>query len=495
MPTRERLAVHRPPARRSRDAWAPLGTLAALWLATLAGACGCLVLHAMEPAGSERILVPAGMALLASALLQARLAVTGWRNGRLVGADNPARRLGFWSAAFAGAAVAFLVTLALGPARYVGCAWMAAVSLWQTVLLLPLAVSPRVLESWRKWSQARGVRRAGAGVCAATLLLVCGEAALRAQRSLLEGDWLCRGDVVDIAEAPGQPETPAAPLDDLDLRFAELGGGRFRVAMVGDRAALASGEAGGYLARVERIVPGVEIVPLEISHPWSVQSPGDLSERLAAMRPDVVLAVVAACDAVAHDRPAASWFDWRQWELARRLGRDSQALEDVVPRADASSGGQDFEGFLGALAPQVAACRTPIDEVMRARWQRTFSSLDDVRVSCRKERLPLGLVLVPGPFQLNRALQEALARRLNYSAQQFDVDLPQRRLAGFAESRKLPLLDLLPHLRIHAQPLYRPGGADWNERGSAAAATAIGGWLESCYGGQLALAAQLSSAP
>jgi hypothetical protein len=102
------------------------------------------------------------------------------------------------------------------------------------------------------------------------------------------------------------------------------------------------------------------------------------------------------------------------------------------------------------------------------------------------------LVLVPGEFQVNRTLCDMLVRRLGCTSEQFDVELPQRRLAGFAEGRQLPVLDLLPHLRLARQSLYRPNATAWNEQGSVAAASAIGGWLQSRYGGELELAAQLS---
>jgi hypothetical protein len=368
------------------------------------------------------------------------------------------------------------------------------VGVWYALLLLPLAASPRALESWRHWTQGQVRRRADWCVTATILLLIGGEAALRAHTLALDGGWFDRASGMARVVAFENTPSNVASADELDLRFVQLNSGRFRVAIVADQATLDEAERNGYLSRVQRLLPGLEIVPLCVAQPWSIASPGDVSQRLAAIRPDVALAMISVCENLAHEPAAVSWFDWRQLAVVRWL-----AGQNIAPapaeQVSAVRGGDDFESFLRAMGPQLAACRAPVDAVMRARWQRTFSALDDVVVSCRKQQLPLGLVLVPGQFQVNRTLCETLARRTGHTAEQIDVDLPQRSLTGFAEHRGLPVLDLLPHLRLSPQPLYQPSTASWNERGNAAAAAAIGGWLESCYGGQLALAAQLSSAP
>jgi hypothetical protein len=86
-------------------------------------------------------------------------------------------------------------------------------------------------------------------------------------------------------------------------------------------------------------------------------------------------------------------------------------------------------------------------------------------------------------------------RRTGQSAAEFDVDLPQRRLAEFAETRRVPVLDLLPHLRLGGPSLYERNATVWNEHGHSAAASAISHWLESRYGGQPSLAARVPRAP
>jgi len=497
VPTYHQLVHHRPPALAGREQRLSYLALGIICLATLAGSLFCFVEHSR--AAASPLLVPAGLMLVASALIQARIVVVAWRTRRLESSGLPLLRFGFWRALLGGAFVAYLVALVVGPREHMAYLWLAVVSLLYAVLLLPLAASPTMLENWRRWTQGRTARNSGWIVFVAMLLLVLGEASQQARRHASEHGWFAeaaelnattdnRSDMAtdNVTEAPDSS-------DALDFRVAELRSTRFRVAILGDRAALTAFQPGGEGARVERMLPGLELVPVDLSQPWSIERPAALGERLAEIRPDLTLALVSVCDNLAHEPPPASWFDWRQLELARLVMGDSPASPAVATRHAVPEVCEDFESFLRLLTPQLQGCRAPVDEAMRARWQRTFVALDEALVNCRRQRIPMGLVLVPAQFQINRTLCETLVRRAGGSIEQLDVDLPQRSLTGFAERRQLPVLDLLPHLRLASSSLYKPNSPQWNERGAAAAASAMGGWLESYYGGQLAMAALLSS--
>jgi hypothetical protein len=119
---------------------------------------------------------------------------------------------------------------------------------------------------------------------------------------------------------PATDHTIDMDSDALDFRVAELRSSHFRVAILGDRAALSAFQSGGEGARVERMLPGLEIVPVDLSQPI-IERPAALSERLAELHPDLALALVSVCDNLAHEPPPTSWFDWRQLELARRRPR------------------------------------------------------------------------------------------------------------------------------------------------------------------------------
>jgi hypothetical protein len=88
------------------------------------------------------------------------------------------------------------------------------------------------------------------------------------------------------------------------------------------------------------------------------------------------LAVVASCENLTHEPAEHSWFDWRQLEWMQLVsGRQWRAEELAVPITSPAAD-DSLEAFLGQLAPELIACRTPIAPGTRERWQRTFVALD-----------------------------------------------------------------------------------------------------------------------
>lgn len=470
MPQPNRLATGRP---LYAAGWATRITLAVqvvcslFWL--LCGSC-CLVLR-LRDAQSGPLLATSGVLLAACGLAQLRMLFAAWRGRRLTGSENPLPRPAFWRSLAIGALVAYLAVLAIPRTPYVGSVWLAAVCAWQTLLLLPLAASPATLDLVHKWTGGRSVRWTSWLVYACILILLVGEAGLRVNRAARDSDWFA-GLSLSSREAR-------------DVRVARLKPDGFRVAILGDYDA-AGRASDGYLARIEQTLPGLEIVSLGASLTASGTSAGDLAMQVDACDADLVLAVFPVCEDLARRPPECGYFDWRQFELAVLLVGSPAVAEQ--PTGDAPAA--DFESFLGALAPQLAACRTPIDDAMRDRWQQVFSSLDRVIAGCRDARVPVALVIVPSEFQVNRDLCRTLLRRYGVAAERFDVELPQRRLAGFAAHRDVPLIDLLPHFRLCRQSAYRRYATALNDEGNTAAASAIGGWLQSRYPSKLA--AQLS---
>jgi hypothetical protein len=450
--------------------------LAGAALAWFAIAVVCLVVYAREES-SGPLLAPAGLVLALAGLAQARIVLTAWRQDRL-GVRCLTRSVLVAGARrmVVGILLAYLAALVVGPLPYVTCAWLAGIALWQSMLMLPLAASNRVLDDWRRISQARMPRRLSWLIVAPLALLVSCELALRAYCLVAERDWFSAPPLVD-ADLVDESEP-------LEARMARLKSAPFRVAVVGDRDQASQ----GYLARVGQSMPGLDIVRLPVSLDESSSASAEVAEHVERCGADLVLAVLPVCQDLARPAVSANYFDWRQLELARLVVGPRQAQPAAHARAVDS-----FESFLGQLGPHLAACRTPIDASMHARWQRTFAALDRLLVDCREIRVPVALVIVPGEFQMNHALRETLLRRNGVAPDEFDVELPQRRLAGFASDRRLPLIDLLPHLRLCRQSVYRRHTTELNELGHSAVASAIGGWIESRYGRQFAT--QLSRAP
>jgi len=73
--------------------------------------------------------------------------------------------------------------------------------------------------------------------------------------------------------------------------------------------------------------------------------------------------------------------------------------------------------------------------------------------------------------------------------------LPQRRLTAYAQQLGIAVVDLLPHFRLLQESPFQSNAVVLNDRGRGVVTNAVGGWLQSRYEGQLAVAAQLTSAP
>jgi hypothetical protein len=320
-----------------------------------------------------------------------------------------------------------------------------------------------VLKDWRKWTDSRTTRRGSGIIYASIVLLLVGEAGLRVRRVVSDLEWF-----------DAEPSQALAPFD---MRVAHLTPGQMRVAVVGDNG---TGEQ-AYLTELNKALPGLEIVTLAgtLTRPHEAN---ELSAQIAACDADLVLAVLPVCEGLAQPTETRGCFDYRHSELATLLFGEPEPQVDVDRGAPAA----DLESHLRGLAPQLSACRTPLNDTMRDRWQQVLASLDEVIDGCQAARIPMALVVVPAEFQVNPRVCTTLLRRYGVAAERFDVELPQRRLAGYAAERDVPLVDLLPHLRLCRQSAYQRHATALSEAGNTATATAIGGWLESRFAGQLA---------
>ena len=472
-----------------RADWLLLATVSLLALACFVAGLLAFVIRQRAPRGAL-LLAPACGVLLVAAVFQAAVLWRAWRAGRLLEVVGRVGTARFWLRLFSVASILYLAALVIGPRPHLGWVWAAAVAVGYSVLLLPLAASPRILDDWRQWSQNRFRRRLSWLVPATLSLALLAELGLRTSRYLEEQGWLAR------TAADSRVAAAIAPHDAItDFQYIMAGesvrSGPFRVAVATERHAV-DGSQDQYLARIRQMLPGLETVPLELPTTWSRRGSAELAARAHAVNADLLLVVASACEAVSRDAQPRDWFNWRQLELARWLGVSHDPATEV---ARDSLSDDDFEGFLDGLAPQLIACRAPLSEQMLARWTQVQAALDELTIRCDAVGVPIALVLTPSQFQVNARLVDTLARRAGCERQELDLELPQRKWSAFAESRSVPLVDLLPALRLCAEGAYRRNVSTWNDAGDTAAATTIGGWLESRYGGQLAIAAQLTSAP
>ncbi len=114
-----------------------------------------------------------------------------------------------------------------------------------------------------------------------------------------------------------------------------------------------------------------------------------------------------------------------------------------------------------------------------ALWREAERQLDLFDAACRAAGAPWLLLVAPSEIQADPRLRDAVLARAGRPAGAFDFDLPQRRLAGWAASRGVPLVDPLAELRAARARgrLYVPDNSHWNARGNALAGALLAGAL------------------
>jgi hypothetical protein len=97
------------------------------------------------------------------------------------------------------------------------------------------------------------------------------------------------------------------------------------------------------------------------------------------------------------------------------------------------------------------------------------------------------LVIMPDEFQVNESVRKKIFELFQLTSEDYDVELPQKRLVAFAKSRKIAVVDLLEPLREadKVQRCYHLQDGHWNSRGNAIAAEALLPVLRGLLGGQV----------
>jgi hypothetical protein len=469
----ERLRV----APLSMAAIAALCLLSGLWL---------LRLHAQR-IDPQAYRAPAAVLLILLGAAQLRCVRHAW-GSRSVPLRR-CQRLLFLKWIFAGAVLCYVAGLVLGPDPSIGYLFCAAVAGWYTIGLWLLIDKPALLTHMSQDHARRMLGRtnhaAFAGICA----VVAAESIVRLY-SLVAGDPLPETYVAKLHALPPGQEFRGRQVNTLgywDKEFKpEPRPGIFRIAVLGDGVTLSGTPETNCLAQIERRVPGVEIYNFGIPQAGPREYSAQLAHDVARFRPDLVLTFFSVGDDLTEELPLPGWFDWRglrMYQLGARsssLGERSTAAEQPLECSR--------EAYLRRCASHLAVCRTPIDEAMSDRWQETTSYLAQMAHFCRRQQTPLALVVVPGPFQVNATLCDALRRQAGYEPGQVDLHLPQRRLAALAAEQGLPVVDLLPYFESSGAGLYERYQAHWNDEGNQLAADIVGRWIEQHFRTQIASA-------
>lgn len=129
--------------------------------------------------------------------------------------------------------------------------------------------------------------------------------------------------------------------------------------------------------------------------------------------------------------------------------------------------------YLKMVGNNLPVYRTPIPRRMEELWGEATGYLDRIVAVCRERNVPLLLVLIPAEEQVDPRVRDRILAGLSLDPGDYDFDLPQRRLRGWADDRGVRVLDLLLVMRSENRPdsrLYLPCDTHWNEHGNAVAA-------------------------
>jgi hypothetical protein len=296
----------------------------------------------------------------------------------------------------------------------------------------------------------------------------------------------------------------------------------FRVLGLGDSFAFGFGveEDDTYLARLERTLRDghVEVINAGLAG----MGPDDEARLLAAdgpaLRPDLVLvgffvgndlvdALTGPARTVLRDGSPAlpdgfleRWYrPLRPGVLLREpLARSSRSLGLPIP----------FKGFLrrhshayrflsarlgrlrlalrgrhagrpaAELNPfqQEAFCLKSYPPEFDLAWTRAQEALGQMKRWCDTHHARLAVIVIPTEAQVYPDRWDAARRRFNLRDEDFDLEKPQRLLSAFASAHGIPLIDLLPTLRLAREtggPLYFETDIHWTPRGHAVAADEI----------------------
>jgi len=131
-----------------------------------------------------------------------------------------------------------------------------------------------------------------------------------------------------------------------------------------------------------------------------------------------------------------------------------------------------------------AVYKPPADADWTGAWSATEAILSAARDEAAAHRTPFAVVSLTTGMQVHPdpAVRRAFMKRLKVDT----LSYPDERLAAFGQREGIPVLALAPALQriaerenvfLHGFPNTAPGEGHWNERGHAAAAREMAGWV------------------
>jgi hypothetical protein len=274
---------------------------------------------------------------------------------------------------------------------------------------------------------------------------------------------------------------------DVEHPLAKGTGLRTRVVALGDSFAFGVVPYdANYLTLLEQELggsPQAEVVNMGIAAAEPQDYLAVLAREGLAYEPDVVLVSVFIGNDFEHaDRPL------HEYSYAATLGHFLIALwraspPEGLPGTDAQSYVDDQPTFADDRYLEIAVDRAwvydPVETRLGPAAERAMTYLRDMRNLSAGVGAAFVVVLIPDEVQVDRGLQEQVARARGWDGARVDFRRPNRLLAEALEAERIAVLDLLPAFEEAGteRRLYKPRDTHWNRAGNRLAAERIGAFL------------------
>lgn len=461
------------------------GTIGILLVSSAAGVAA-LAEHLRIHDGSP-LRAPAGLVLVGLTLLQARILWPPSVSRQMFAQRHPV----FWRSLPVGVIASYLVTSTISVQAGVEYVFVALSVGWYAAGLVLLRW-PRHLPSLDRaaahpWAGAGGWCLFFGVVAAAAL-----ELGLRAYGRLVDDPL-----PVTVAARARQLAPGSTLRGRLVNRLGYWGGdfrrqprpGGVRVAVLADEVALSGTATTNCFVQLERSLPGIEVYNFAIPGAGIREYAAQLRDQVLDYRPDLVLVLVSVGTDITEPLPVPGNFDLRGLRLYQLAAR-----EWMTPGQGSTTAVVDAPGeFLCRAERQLQVCHTPLDDRTRAQWDDAESHLDDLIARSRQQGATVALAVVPTVFQVCAPLAGQLSRRAGYEPSALDLELPQRRLAAFAASRRVACIDLLPVLREAGGCPFERSSLELSSAGNQAVTHTLEHWISGRFQQLLSPAAQASA--
>lgn len=288
--------------------------------------------------------------------------------------------------------------------------------------------------------------------------------------------------------------------------------GTFRIVVVGDSFGWAGGREGNYTARLERMFESrdgahkIDVINTGYSGTHTAEQLVMLKKFGLQYNPDlVILGFFAGNDFFDADPNRKRivlnkyFFDIDKRYEHRFLGYPivarsrvwlflKQEFDSVVSDRVAKREAEEWSARTGQPTPVQSIPAETYNNVQRAKLeffnQKTsaqrfgthtryiFEAIEEMNELLKSRGIKFMVAIFPDEFQVSSIQFDTLVEKFQLKKEDYDLDLAQRLLKTFLESKQIPYLDMLDRFRVEEKQreLYMFRNTHWNDAGNNLAA-------------------------